>query len=77
MNEVKITSKENNNLYFNVYYKNKKFSSTYKDDYVKGNSLIRFYKNKFLKKLSTSKKYTDTKISFTKFLSQISPRYNL
>ncbi len=70
--EVKITSKENNNLYFNVYYKNKKFSNTYKEDYVKGNSLIRFYKNKFLKKLSTSKKYTDTKISFTKSLDKYS-----
>ena len=70
--EVKITSKENKNLYFNIYYKNKKFISTYQKDYIEGNSLINFYQNKFLKKLSNSKVYTDTKISFTKSLDKYS-----
>lgn len=70
--ETKVISKENKNLYFMVYYKNKKFSNTYKNDYIKGNSILSFYKNKFLKKLSNSKKYTDTSISFTKDLDKYS-----
>lgn len=70
--EVKITSKDNKNLYFMVYYKNKKFSDTYQNDYIKGNSLLNYYKKSFLKKLPKSKKYINTKISFTKDLNKYS-----
>ena len=37
---LKVISKENNNLYFNINYQNKKITDTYKNDYVKGHTLL-------------------------------------
>lgn len=68
--EVKVSSKENKHLYFIVSYKNNKFKSTYEKDYINGISLLNYYENLFLNKLSKSKIYTDTNIKFTKKLNK-------
>lgn len=38
---VKISSKENKNLYFYIIYSNRKITDTFKKDYLEGNSLLR------------------------------------
>lgn len=38
--QMKVTSKENKYLYFYIFYKNKKITSTYNSDYLEGNSLF-------------------------------------
>ena len=47
---MKITSKDNKNLYFYVTYKKDKITDTYKKDYLEGNSLL----NKIKKDLESS-----------------------
>ncbi len=49
---VKVTSKKNKNLYFYVYYKNKKITDTYKKDYLKGNSLLSNIEKQLKKEIS-------------------------
>ena len=36
-----VSSKENPNLYFNLIYKNKKVTDTYKKDYLEGNTILK------------------------------------
>ena len=38
--EAKVTNKENKNLYFSIYYQNKKITDTYTKDYKQGKTLI-------------------------------------
>ncbi len=37
---LKVTSKENKNRYFYIYYSNKNITDTYQEDYIKGQSLL-------------------------------------
>ncbi|MBR4618790.1 MAG: hypothetical protein IKO49_05750 [Bacilli bacterium] len=56
----KIWNKNNNNLYFIITYKNKKITSTYKNDYLEGTTLIKYIENKLnsdLKKKNTDSNY--------------------
>ena len=39
--ETIVKNKDNNDLYFKVYYENKKITDTYKKDYVEGKTLIK------------------------------------
>lgn len=48
--KLKVTNKENKNLYFYLYYQNKNIKSTYKTDYLEGKTLL----NKVEKKLTTN-----------------------
>lgn len=59
--KMKITNKKNKNLYFYIYYSNKKYNDTYKKDYLKGNSLFTKI-NKDLEKEITSKINTNIKV---------------
>ncbi len=52
----KITSRENNSLYFLVKYKNKKISSTYQKDYSEGATLINKAETKLNKDLTNKLK---------------------
>lgn len=47
--QTKITNKENKHLYFVLYYKNKKITSTFQNDYKKGKTFIA-YLEKTIKK---------------------------
>ena len=38
---MKVTSKENENYYFYLYYQNKKITDSYQKDYVQGNTLLK------------------------------------
>lgn len=63
--QIKLTSKKNKNLFFTVSYQNKKISSTYQKDYVKGNSLLTFYKKKAEEEINNGKTLKTT-FTFTK-----------
>lgn len=39
--ETIVKNKENNDLYFKIYYENRKITDTYKKDYVEGKTLIK------------------------------------
>ena len=66
--QMKLTSKQNKNLFFTVSYQNKKISSTYQKDYVKGKSLLTFYKKKAEKEINEGKTLKTT-FTFTKNLN--------
>lgn len=57
---LKLTNKQNKNLFFTLSYKNKKISSTYQKDYVEGKSLLTFYKRKAEKEINNGKKLKTT-----------------
>ena len=48
---MKVTSKENKNYYFYIYYKNKKITDTYQTDYEEGKSLLKELEKKLEKKI--------------------------
>ncbi len=56
--QMKVTSKENKNLYFTVKYQNKKISDTYQEDYIEGKTLLTTLSNNLEKKLE--EKYKDS-----------------
>ena len=61
---LKIESKENKNLYFNINYQNKNISTTYKKDYLEGNSLLRKIEKDLKKEINNKTKYNiDVKIN--------------
>lgn len=69
--QLKVINKNNKHLYFYLIYNHnsKKISSTYKNDYVEGKSLLNFYKKRFEKSLnknSRNKHY----VSFNKKLNE-------
>lgn len=47
--KAKITSKNNNHLYFYLYYSNHKISDTYQKDYLEGKSLLSYIEKKLQK----------------------------
>ncbi len=67
--EMKIENTTNSNLYFMLYYKNKKITSSYKKDYVEGKTLLSYWQNNIEKKIN-SKKYPEVKALFSKNLNQ-------
>ena len=56
--KMKVTSKNNNNLFFYIIYSNKKIKDTYKKDYYEGASLFKHINNKLEKEIN---KLTDNK----------------
>lgn len=65
--QTKVTYKENENLYFIVYYENKKITDTYEEDYIKGKSLINYQEN-IIKKNILKKTKHEYKITITNTL---------
>ena len=71
----KVVNKNNNKLYFNLSYKNKKISSTYKNDYLEGKTLLKYYEgiiNNELKKKNKNSLYSNINISFDIKLNECS-----
>ncbi|MDO4996842.1 MAG: hypothetical protein Q4E69_06645 [Bacilli bacterium] len=60
--QTKLVSKENENYYFYIYYENKKITDTYKKDYVEGQSILNYQKDKIIEhiKKKTKSNYTIT-----------------
>lgn len=56
--QTKITSKENENYYFYVYYENKKITDTYKKDYIEGQSILNYQKDKIIENIKKKTKTT-------------------
>ena len=58
--KMKITSKENKNLYFYIIYKKGNINDTYKEDYLQGKSLINHLQNNLNKQIKeqTNEEYT-------------------
>lgn len=56
---LKVKNKTNSNLYFYIYYSNKKITSTYKNDYIKGEKFLKTIEQKIEKKINkiTNKNY--------------------
>ncbi len=48
---LKVTSKKNKNLYFKIFYNNKKITDTYKEDYKQGKTLLNSITEKVEKQL--------------------------
>ena len=55
--KLKVVSTKNNNLYFYVIYKNKKITSTYKNDYLKGKTLLNEVSKDLSKEIAKKTKY--------------------
>lgn len=46
---LKVISEENKNYYFNIYYKDKKITDSYQEDYIKGNTYFKYLEKKLQK----------------------------
>ena len=59
---MKVTSSEDDNLYFNIKYKDKTITDTYKEDYIKGKSYISYIEKELEKEIEklTKKEYQVT-----------------
>ena len=69
--KLKITHKENKNLYFYINYENKNISDTYKTDYLKGKTLLTKI-SKDIEKEIKSKTKKEVKVTITKNLNDFS-----
>ncbi len=67
--EVKINNKNNSHLYFYIFYQDKKITDTYKEDYVKGKSIITYQEN-IIKKNIKKKTNTNYKIKILNTLDK-------
>lgn len=67
--QTKIINKNNQNYYFYVYYQDKKLSDTYKDDYLKGKSILNYQKDNIVKNIKNKTKST-YKITMNKTLDK-------
>lgn len=71
--KAKITSKENENLYFYIKFSNKKITDTYKEDYLEGKTLLNKISKDLEKKLN--KKYNKNfKINFLTTLNELNDK---
>lgn len=71
--QLKITSKENSNLYFYIRYSDKKITDTYKEDYLEGKNLLSKIEEKTEKELK--EKYNKSfKVSLLKPLNEYSDK---
>lgn len=68
---LKVTSKKNKNLYFNIFYNDKKITDTYKEDYKQGKTLLDFITKKIEKSLK-NKYNQDFTITMSKSLDEYS-----
>lgn len=59
---LKVISEENNNYYFNIYYKDKKITDSYKKDYIEGNTYFKYLEKKLEKDI---KKNLDIKTNIS------------
>ena len=74
---MKVANKNNKNLYFNIYYKNKKLSDTYKKDYFQGRTLYTSIEKKLEKDINekTDGEYSIKIVSnLNKFTPQVQKR---
>ena len=46
---LKVISEENKNYYFNIYYKDKKITDSYQEDYIEGNTYFKYLEKKLEK----------------------------
>lgn len=46
---LKVISEENKNYYFNIYYKDKKITDSYQEDYIKGNTYFKYLEKQLQK----------------------------
>lgn len=49
---LKVISEENKNYYFNIYYKDKKITDSYEEDYIKGNTYFKYLEKKLQKDIN-------------------------
>lgn len=56
--QTKLVSKENSNYYFYIYYENKKITDTYQKDYIEGNSILNYQKDKIIENIKKKTKST-------------------
>ncbi len=74
--QQKIISNKNENLYFYIYYQNKKITDTYQEDYVEGNSIFSFLKKEITSNIEkkTKENYqitlTDTLDTYSKDMQE-------
>ena len=63
---MKVTSKKNKNLFFNINYANKKITDNYEEEYVQGNSFLKYINNNIANEVSkTLKNNSKTTITST------------
>lgn len=67
----KITNKQNENLYFYLYYKKKKITSTYEEDYKEGKTLLSHLEKKIAKELKEDNRKVTIKTPLTKFTDEV------
>ena len=67
--QMKITSKNNKNLYFYINRKNKKITDTYQKDYVEGNSLFSYLTKKLQNEIK-QKTSTNIKVNILSTLDK-------
>ena len=67
--QMKIVSNKNKNLYFYINKKNKKITDTYQKDYLEGNTLFKYLKDKIEKDIKTETN-TSVKVSILSTLDQ-------
>ncbi len=58
--QKEITNKDNKNLSFTIYYKNKKITDNYKTNYVEGKDFLNYISNKISKKITRKTTYKNT-----------------
>lgn len=68
---LKVTAKKNKNLYFNIFYDNKKITDTYEKDYKQGKTLLKSITKKIEDKLK-NKYNQDFNIIMSKSLDEYS-----
>lgn len=56
--QTKIVSKKNDNYYFYIFYENKKITDTYKKDYLEGQSILEYQKEKIIENIKNKTKTT-------------------
>ena len=59
---LKVISEENKNYYFNIYYKDKKITDSYQEDYIEGNTYFKYLEKKLEKDI---KKNLDIKTNIS------------
>ena len=74
---MKVTSKKNKNLSFNINYSNKKISDTYENDYLKGKTFLKHINKNIQKEIKqkTKKNYkTEINTNLNEFTTSISDK---
>ena len=69
-----VISEENKNYYFNIYYKNKKISDSYQEDYIKGNTYFKYLEKqlqKGIRVLITNPALVETGLDLNSFTTLI------